>query len=59
VISYLIGGLIWSFIMEHYLTNEMLRINETSRWMVRLVNVLFWPFYLGVLIIQLIKNLFE
>ena len=45
--------------MEHYLTNEMLMINETSRWMVRLVNVLFWPFSLGVLIIQLIKNLFK
>ena len=56
-IIYLLGGLVFSFISEYTVTDEMLEINQASRWMVRVVSMLGWPAYLIIFIVQLIKGL--
>ena len=58
-IIYLLGGLVFSFISEYTVTDEMLEINQSSRWMVRVVSMVGWPAYLVVFIVQLIKGLFK
>ena len=58
-IIYLLGGLVFSFISEYTVTDEMLEINQASRWMVRVVSMLGWPAYLIIFIVQLIKGLFK
>ena len=57
LITYLLGGLIFSFISEYTVSDEMLELNQASRWMVRVVSILGWPAYLVVFIVQLIKGL--
>jgi len=59
LIIYLLGGLIFSFISEYTVSNEMIKLNQTSRMMVRLVALLGWPAYLLIFIVQLIKGLFS
>tara|TARA_B110000211_G_scaffold137294_1_gene157053 strand:+ start:1047 stop:1235 length:189 start_codon:yes stop_codon:yes gene_type:complete len=56
-IIYILGGLIFSFISEYTVSDEMLELNQASRWMVRVVSILGWPAYLVVFIVQLIKGL--
>tara|TARA_R100001377_G_C3103670_1_gene80082 strand:- start:10 stop:198 length:189 start_codon:yes stop_codon:yes gene_type:complete len=56
-IMYILGGLVFSFISEYTVTDEMLEINQASRWMVRVVSMLGWPAYLIIFIVQLIKGL--
>jgi len=56
-IIYILGGLIFSFISEYTVSDEMLELNQASRWMVRVVSILGWPAYLVVFIIQIIKGL--
>jgi len=56
-IIYLLGGLVFSFISEYTVTDEMLEINQASRWMVRVVSMVGWPAYVLVFIVQLIKGL--
>tara|TARA_R110000823_G_scaffold267144_1_gene387160 strand:- start:2455 stop:2643 length:189 start_codon:yes stop_codon:yes gene_type:complete len=56
-IIYILGGLIFSFISEYTVSDEMLELNQASRWMVRVVSVLAWPAYVAVFIIQIIKGL--
>jgi hypothetical protein len=58
-IIYLLGGLVFSFISEYTVTDEMLEINQASRWMVRVVSMVGWPAYVLVFIVQLIKGLFK
>ena len=58
-IIYLLGGLVFSFISEYTVTDEMLEINQASRWMVRVVSMVGWPAYLVIFIVQLIKGLFK
>ena len=58
-IMYILGGLVFSFISEYTVTDEMLEINQASRWMVRVVSMLGWPAYLIIFIVQLIKGLFK
>jgi hypothetical protein len=58
-IIYLLGGLVFSFISEYTVTDEMLEINQASRWMVRVVSMLGWPAYLVVFMVQLIKGLLK
>mgnify|MGYP003667234110 FL=1 len=57
LITYLLGGLIFSFISEYTVSDEMLELNQASRWMVRVVSILEWPAYVAVFIIQIIKGL--
>ena len=57
LIIYLLGGLIFSLISEYTVSDEMLELNQASRWMVRVVSILGWPAYLVVFIVQLIKGL--
>jgi hypothetical protein len=57
LITYLLGGLIFSFISEYTVSDEMLELNQASRWMVRIVSILVWPAYVAVFIIQIIKGL--
>ena len=58
-IIYLLGGLIFSFISEYTVSDEMVELNETSRGLVRLVSVILWPAYVFVFIVQLMKGLFK
>ena len=51
-IIYLLGGLVFSFISEYTVTDEMLEINQASRWMVRVVSMVGWPAYVLVFIVQ-------
>lgn len=59
LITYLLGGLIFSFISEYTVSDEMLELNQASRWMVRVVSILGWPAYLVVFMVQLIKGLLK
>ena len=59
IIIYILGGLVFSFISEYTVTDEMLEINQASRWMVRVVSMVGWPAYLVIFIVQLIKGLFK
>jgi len=56
-IIYLLGGLVFSLISEYTVSDEMIKLNETSRGLVRLVSVIVWPAYVLVFIVQLIKGL--
>ena len=56
-IIYLLGGLIFSLISEYTVSDEMIKLNETSRGLVRLVSIIVWPAYVLVFIVQLIKGL--
>ena len=56
-IIYLLGGLIFSLISEYTVSDEMIKLNETSRGLVRLVSVILWPAYVFVFIVKLIKGL--
>ena len=58
-IIYLLGGLIFSLISEYTVSDEMIKLNETSRGLVRLVSVILWPAYVFVFIVQLMKGLFK
>ena len=58
-IIYLLGGLIFSLISEYTVCDEMIKLNETSRGLVRLVSVILWPAYVFVFIVQLIKGLLK
>tara|TARA_B110000046_G_scaffold152606_1_gene161857 strand:- start:102 stop:293 length:192 start_codon:yes stop_codon:yes gene_type:complete len=58
-IIYILGGLIFSFISEYTVSDEMLELNQASRWMVRVVSILGWPAYLVVFMVQLIKGLLK
>ena len=58
-IIYLLGGLIFSLISEYTVSDEMIKLNETSRGLVRLVSVIVWPAYVFVFIVQLIKGLLK
>ena len=58
-IIYLLGGLIFSLISEYTVSDEMIKLNETSRGLVRLVSVILWPAYVLVFIVQLIKGLLK
>ena len=58
-IMYILGGLVFSFISEYTVTDEMLEINQSSRWMVRVVSVLGWPAYIVVFIVQIIIGLLK
>ena len=58
-IIYLLGGLIFSLISEYTISDEMIKLNETSRGLVRLVSVILWPAYVFVFIVQLIKGLLK
>jgi len=58
-IMYILGGLVFSFISEYTVTDEMLELNQSSRWMVRVVSVLGWPAYIVVFMVQLIKGLLK
>ena len=59
LITYLLGGLIFSLISEYTISDEMVELNETSRGLVRLVSVILWPAYVLVFIVQLIKGLLK
>jgi hypothetical protein len=59
IIIYILGGLVFSFISEYTVTDEMLETNQSSRWMVRVVSILGWPAYLVVFMVQLIKGLLK
>jgi|TARA_R110000796_G_scaffold38129_1_gene96193 hypothetical protein len=59
IIIYILGGLVFSFISEYTVTDEMLELNQSSRWMVRVVSILGWPAYLVVFMVQLIKGLLK
>ena len=54
---YLLGGLVFSLISEYTVSDEMIKLNETSRGLVRLVSIIVWPAYVLVFIVQLIKGL--
>ena len=56
-IIYLLGGLVFSLISEYTVSDEMIKLNETSRGLVRLVSVILWPAYVLVFIVKLIKGL--
>ena len=56
-IIYLFGGLVFSLIAEYTVSDEMIKLNETSRGVVRLVSIILWPAYVFVFIVQLIKGL--
>ena len=56
-IIYLLGGLVFSLISEYTVSDEMIKLNETSRGLVRLVSIIVWPAYVLVFIVQLIKGL--
>ena len=58
-LMYILGGLVFSFISEYTVTDEMLEINQSSRWMVRVVSVLGWPAYVVVFIAQIIIGLLK
>ena len=58
-IIYLLGGLIFSLISEYTVSDEMIKLNETSRGLVRLVSIILWPAYVAVFIAVLIKGLFK
>ena len=58
-IIYLLGGLVFSLISEYTVSDEMIKLNETSRGLVRLVSVILWPAYVFVFIVQLIKGLLK
>ena len=58
-IIYLLGGLVFSLISEYTVSDEMIKLNETSRGLVRLVSVIVWPAYVFVFIVQLIKGLLK
>jgi hypothetical protein len=57
LITYLLGGLIFSFISEYTVSDEMLELNQASRGLVRLVSIILWPAYVIVFIVALIKGL--
>ena len=57
LIIYLLGGLVFSLISEYTVSDEMIKLNETSRGLVRLVSIIVWPAYVLVFIVQLIKGL--
>ena len=59
LITYLLGGLIFSLISEYTVSDEMIELNETSRGLVRLVSVIVWPAYVLAFIVQLIKGLLK
>ena len=59
LITYLLGGLIFSLISEYTVSDDMIELNETSRGLVRLVSVILWPAYVAVFIAVLIKGLFK
>ncbi len=59
LIIYLLGGLIFSFMSEYTVSDEMLELNQTSRGLVRLVSIVLWPAYVAVFIAVLIKGLFK
>ena len=56
---YLLGGLVFSLISEYTVSDEMIKLNETSRGLVRLVSIILWPAYVFVFIVQLIKGLLK
>ena len=56
-IIYFLGGLVFSLISEYTVSDEMIKLNETSRGLVRLVSVILWPAYVLVFIVKLIKGL--
>ena len=58
-IIYLLGGLIFSLISEYTVSDELIKLNETSRGLVRLVSIILWPAYVFAFIVQLIKGLFK
>ena len=58
-IIYLLGGLVFSLISEYTVSDEMIKLNETSRGLVRLVSIILWPAYVFVFIVQLIKGLLK
>ena len=58
-IIYLLGGLVFSLISEYTVSDEMVKLNETSRGLVRLVSIILWPAYVFVFIVQLIKGLLK
>lgn len=57
LIIYLLGGLVFSFMSEYTVSDEMLKLNQTSRGLVRLVSIILWPAYVLVFIVVLIKGL--
>ena len=59
LITYLLGGLIFSFISEYTVSDKMIELNQTSRGLVRLVSIILWPAYVVVFIAVLIKGLFK
>ena len=58
-IIYFLGGLVFSLISEYTVSDEMIKLNETSRGLVRLVSIILWPAYVFVFIVQLIKGLLK